>query len=195
MKIGIILAGIYFDFDYLIGVEKGALDIINAGKTLDLAIGDFDSISSSDKKIIFDNAKKVIEFSSIKDDTDTTLAVKEAKKLSNDITICGGIKGNRIEHFISNLFLVNNYDVKIIDDNSKIYKIEVGTYDFVEKCCYVSFFALEESIITLNNFFYPLDNYHMKMYDSLGISNKPLKNAKAIVKKGKILVIESNLGA
>lgn len=189
MKIGIFLED-YNDlsYDLIIGVEKGALEI-SKRRELDIAIGDFDSI---DKSLI--RAKKIIEFSPIKDYTDTYLAVKEALKYSNDITIIGGIKGDRIEHFLANLNILYEFPfIKMIDSNSIIF-VANDKIEFEYDNSYYSFFALEESIITLKGFKYPLDNYKFKLYDSLLISNELVSNGKVEV-KGKVIVIKSKKNA
>lgn len=185
MKIGIVIENYNLDeYDFLIGVEKGA-----TYKEVDIAIGDFDSI---DEKLI--KSKKIIKFSPIKDDTDTALAVKEALKYSNDITIIGGIQGNRIEHLFANINLLVKYPfIKMVDKYSSIYvldKNELIKYDD----SYYSFYALQDSVLSLKGFKYPLNNYKLKMYDSLCVSNELLEDG-IIEISGKILVIKSKKNA
>ena len=106
---------------YLIGVEMGAIKLINLGYEPDLAIGDFDSCSSNDIDIIKKNSKNIIILNPIKDKTDTEEAILKALDI-NDILILGGIKGKRIEHFYANLMLIEKYpNIIMKDDYSKIY--------------------------------------------------------------------------
>ncbi|MDE7162342.1 MAG: hypothetical protein K2N65_06275, partial [Anaeroplasmataceae bacterium] len=57
---------------------------------------------------------------------------------------------------------------------------------------FISFFALEDTIITLEGFSYPLTNYYLKNTDPLTISNE-IKHDRGIVtiKGGRVLVIQS----
>ena len=56
---------------------------------------------------------------------------------------------------------------------------------------YISFFALEDSIISLSGFKYNIDNYSLKLYNPLAISNEIISSDARIKVKGKILCIES----
>lgn len=185
MKIGIVIEDYNLDdYDFLIGVEKGA-----CFKEVDIAIGDFDSI---DKNKV--NARNTITYPAEKDYTDTYLAVLEALKYSNDITIIGGIQGNRIEHLIANINILIKYPfIKMIDKNSTIYVLEKK--EELKFCdSYFSFYAIEDSIISLKGFKYNLNSYELKRFDSLCISNELLSDG-LIDLKGKILVIKTKKNA
>ena len=125
MKIGLIMQDFKFninlnDFDFLIGVDRGALIAYQNNIYVNLAIGDFDSVTK-DELILIQEKSKVIKLNPIKDLTDTAEALKYAFKLSNDVTMLGGIEGKRIEHFIANLCLFKEYPLlKIENENSRI---------------------------------------------------------------------------
>ena len=129
MKIGLIMQDFKFninlnDFDFLIGVDRGALIAYQNNIYVNLAIGDFDSVTK-DELILIQEKSKVIKLNPIKDLTDTAEALKYAFKLSNDVTMLGGIEGKRIEHFIANLCLFKEYPLlKIENENSLIFCIK-----------------------------------------------------------------------
>ena len=78
MKIGLIMQDFKFninlnDFDFLIGVDRGALIAYQNNIYVNLAIGDFDSVTK-DELILIQEKSKVIKLNPIKDLTDTAEA-------------------------------------------------------------------------------------------------------------------------
>lgn len=63
------------DVDVWVGVDRGSLYLIEQGITPDLAVGDFDSVSQQEFKLIQKQAKEVLCAQPEKDDTDLELAV------------------------------------------------------------------------------------------------------------------------
>lgn len=93
-------------YDYFVGIDRGSLYLIERDWPLDLAVGDFDSLSKAEYAQVLKEAKKLHTAQSEKDDTDTQLALAltfntfpEAK-----VTIIGAT-GGRIDHFLANLWL------------------------------------------------------------------------------------------
>lgn len=128
-----------------------------------------------------------------KDVTDTYQALLEAKKLDvSELILVGGIGGDRIEHFMVHLMHFNEFrNLKIMDDHSEIYLLG-ETVKEVSFDGYVSIFAYPEAMVTLEGFKYPLNEYLLKAYDPLGISNEIVKEKAQIhVLKGRVLVVLS----
>ncbi len=200
MKIALVL----FDIDlslinlsdyYLIGVDKGALNLVKNNYKVDLAIGDFDSVSKKEFNLIKGNSKELIVLNPIKDKTDTEEALDYALKKSSDITIFGGIIGKRIEHFLSNLTLFYKFnDLKIVDNNSLILykdKISLNKEDYKEYK-YVSFFTLTNTTLTLKGFKYNLDNFALSLENcSLTTSNEILSDIASVISSNKVLIVFS----
>ncbi|MCR4898976.1 MAG: thiamine diphosphokinase [Acholeplasmatales bacterium] len=178
---------------YLIGVDKGAYILAKNNIVMDLSVGDFDSIDNESKELVYKYSKRVKELNPIKDDTDTNSAIREAIKISSDITILGGIQGKRVEHLIANIFLLKEFpNVKMIDDNTEIFIINKDCKIKKDEYKFISIFPLEESILSLNGFKYNLDNYKMKSYDYLGVSNEVSDDfGKITLFKGQLLIIKS----
>ncbi len=177
---------------FIVGCDKGAYILLKNGIMPDIAIGDFDSCNEDEKKYIFDNIKNIIKLNSIKDKSDTNECIDYLKDY-DDIIIYGGIKGNRIEHFISNIIDINNHynNVKMMDDNSLI---EIKDNSFIpnNNYQYVSFYSLDNNtIISLSGFKYDLNNYNLKIFDNLCLSNEIINKDSYVDLKGKILVIYS----
>ncbi|MDL2292442.1 thiamine diphosphokinase [Acholeplasma sp. OttesenSCG-928-E16] len=174
--------------DYVIAVDSALLFCHNNNIKVDLAIGDFDSLK--DHSLL--NEYSFLMLNKIKDQTDTLEAIKKAYQVSNDVSLIGGLGGNRIEHSIANLNLLKQFrNLTIYSLFSKCYLVEDKTTKIRFKG-YVSIFPYPEANITLEGFKYPLDHHQLDVFDSLGISNEIIDEKGVItVHKGSILVIES----
>lgn len=181
--------------DYIIGVDSAAISAIRQNIKLDLAIGDFDSVNQEELELIKKESKTIKRLNPVKDETDTLSALRNALPPQNSkIIMIGGIKGNRIEHFFANVTLIRNYPNLIIMDNlSMIYSLQPGRYELKkDDYRFVSLFALDTiNDLTLENFKYPLKNYHLCTSDIVGISNEVNGNAIIHFTSGLLLVIKS----
>jgi thiamine pyrophosphokinase len=203
MIIKLVCAGPIDDFTHLyypseneilIGVDKGALTIINKGLELFAAIGDFDSVTSEELQKITNICDNIIPFSDVKDKTDLELAVEYAAKFNPKIIIVYNATSGRLDHFYVGIKLLEHHsNLRIVDENNYIYPLLPGKYKIhKERYFYASFFAIEESIITLEGFKYPLSQYTLKPDNQIGVSNEVISDQASItIEKGKILVIKS----
>lgn len=177
------------DSEYIIGVDKGAIMLLEKGINIDMAIGDFDSINEKENSLLKETVKNIKKFSIDKDYTDTYLAVKEALKLNYDeIIIYGGI-GQRVDHMLGNIALLKLGDITMLNNNTKMYILDPGEYEISGKYDYISFFAVEDVInLMLEGFKYTLKNYDLLIDDPLCISNKG--NGQVSFEAGTLLVVE-----
>lgn len=179
------------DDDYIIAVDQAVLSLYKQRINIDLAVGDFDSITNHG---ILRNLN-VLKLEAIKDITDTNQALVEAMKLEPESYIMvGGIGGDRIEHFMAHLLHFEHFPkLKIINENSEIFMLENQDYK-TNYQGYVSIFAYNQAIISLEGFKYPLKDYELKQFDPLGISNEVLNDEAIIeVKQGRVLVVLSKM--
>jgi thiamine pyrophosphokinase len=181
----------------LFGVDRGAYQAVKSGLSLDLAYGDFDSVSKEELTLIRQKSKKVIQLNPIKDITDTYGAYLEAKE-ADRIVILGGIEGQRIEHFLAILsILKQDPRVLIADDSSRIANLPPRKEPYLfssESGKFFSFFGNDEAVVTLEGFAYPLAHHLLKENDSLGISNQLASGedkGRVFVEKGSLLSIVS----
>ena len=182
------------DVDY-IGADKGALVLADQGIPMVLAVGDFDSVSDDEFSSIEKASDEVIRLNPIKDDADSEHAVAEAKRRGYEKVILLGATGRRTDHTIVNLRLALKYTgfVWIEDDYNRIHAVDAGTYVLREDGYpYKSFFTEEGALVSLEGFQYPLCDRELTSMDLYTVSNE-LVNAEGrlIVKRGKILIIES----
>ncbi|WP_086348567.1 thiamine diphosphokinase [Candidatus Enterococcus clewellii] len=96
----------FSDYAFFVGVDRGGLLLLKEGQSLDLAVGDFDSLSQEERLLVEKKAKRSQTSQAEKDDTDTQLALEETLKLfpKASITIVGAT-GGRLDHFLANLWL------------------------------------------------------------------------------------------
>ncbi|KXU14160.1 Thiamin pyrophosphokinase [Streptococcus oralis] len=97
------------DFDTFVGVDRGSLWILDQNLPLDMAVGDFDSVTKAEFAVIRDAAKIIVQAQPEKDDTDLELALLEifGAHPQVQVTIFGAL-GGRIDHTLANVFLPSN---------------------------------------------------------------------------------------
>ncbi|MDY6062932.1 MAG: thiamine diphosphokinase [Erysipelotrichaceae bacterium] len=184
------------DADY-IGVDGGALFLASQKIKMVAAIGDFDSINKNDLAIIKKYTDKIIEYPSVKDYSDSELAIKYATTLNyQHLIVIGGI-GKRLDHSLNNLILLDKYsdfDITIRDYNNKAYILKPGIHMLAKSHYqYFSFFTLTDSELSLIGFKYPLNNQKLDKYENIGLSNEIIDDfATIIIQTGKILCVQSN---
>ncbi len=177
---------------YIVGIDKGALYCLKNNIKMDLAVGDFDSVTSDEFELII-KSTKIEKLNPMKDDTDTEHALNMLKDY-DEILILGGIKGNRIEHFVSMLIYLKKFpNVILKDDNSIIY---TASKDLIIKkdknYKFISIFSLDDfTYISLKGFKYDLDNYNLRSDDPLGVSNEVIDDEAKISINGRILIIRT----
>lgn len=158
-----------------------------------LIVGDFDS---HDKP---ETTTEIIVLPREKDDTDTFFAVKEAIKRGYDDFLLIGVVGNRLDHTLVNVSILNylyekGINGKIIDDYSEMEIISDEVAEVTDDCSYFSLlnlFGISEGV-TIKNAKFPLDNGTITPEYQYATSNEVLKGhtAEISVKKGKLLLIK-----
>ncbi len=179
-------------YDLIIACDKGHLYAKKLNVKPDVVIGDFDSSKQPRDKSF------VIAVDKIKDDTDTSLAVKYALRngYKNIDIICA--LGYRIDHTVANISLLryiyeNGGNGVIISDDAKIFVIGEGNTKIKkEKNSFLSIFSLTDKsyIKYIKGTKYDTKGIVLKNIFPLGVSNEFVKDTASIsVKKGVLLVI------
>lgn len=175
--------------EYIIGVDGGLNVLLSLGIKVDLAIGDFDSFNKRDVK-----AELVKTYNAKKDLSDLALALDFAVKQNHQKIIVYNVTGGRLDHYYSalnELVRYRDYNIEILNDQNKIY-LRSGTFEInKDDYKYVSFFAIDEAIITLENFKYPLTNYQLTKMDNLCLSNEIIHEVGKVSSSRPIIVIQS----
>lgn len=188
--------------DYIIVADSGMEFMRRAGCVPDMIIGDFDSVGS-DTLSFFREQPGICwkELNPVKDDTDTEFAIRQAIDLgAKEITVLGAT-GSRLDHVLGNVALLGiglqeNVDIQLVDANNRIRMIDKPLTltkaeqfgDFVSLLPYSG----KVKNVTLKGFKYPLEDYTMGDFSSLGISNEIIDDAAEILfKEGILLVMET----
>jgi len=186
----------------VVGVDRGALKLIEKGIEFDTAVGDFDSVSEVERQLIAKHVKVMSELPVNKDVTDCEAAVAHVvEKGYRDIYLYG-VTGGRLDHMYAATILMLKYvkqgvSIWVRDEQNKMFVLAPGyrhTIKVKDKN-YLSFFALERSVraLSLEGVKYPLDGYDLDVDDSLCVSNEAIwKRVLVSFGMGYLLVIQSS---
>ena len=165
--------------DIYLGVDGGCLKLLEQGLSLDIAVGDFDSVSEVDLRKIQVQAKQVVQSVPEKNDTDLELALKTVFEDYPDaaVTVYGAF-GGRLDHFLSNIFLPTDPDlapymeqIQLVDEQNRLVFRPAGSHEIQldPTMTYVGFMPVGEGRLEITGAKYPLhaENYFLKaMYGS-----------------------------
>ena len=163
---------------YVVGADKGALRLLEAGFDVDLAIGDFDSVTASEYQRIVEEAKGVVTLPADKDVTDAEAAVVHLIGRGYTCIRLYGALGGRFDHQFGVVVLMLKYAKKgvritVVDPKNELLVLSPGNHQIKVAQTYFSLFALESvQSLTVTGAKYPLNDYDLKVNDSRCISNE-----------------------
>ena len=157
------------DDTLFIGVDRGTVHLMDLGIIPSIAIGDFDSITTTQLELIKEVVKEVCVFNSEKDETDTELAITRALDLEPDEIILTGVTGGRLDHFQSVLHLLYRlqcentgvlFSIRNASNELAFFRSGVHRIYKVDELPYISFFAFGGTVsgLTLTGFKYETVN-------------------------------------
>lgn len=180
--------------EYIICADGGLRHAAACGIRPDLVIGDFDSGKCPD-------GIEVIALKPEKDDSDLMCCTKEAIRRGADDIVYACASGGRIDHFLSNLSLLEYLYTcgvhGILCDSRNRVTFHPGgeiTYQADRMYRYVGIIPLDAELtgVTLHGLKYPLTNADISRTQIITISNEPVSPVYTIcVQKGRSLVVES----
>jgi len=185
--------------DFILCADGGIRHLMAVGAIPHLLIGDLDSVSKAGMNYINKNNIKLLKYPVMKDETDTELALDYLIREGFDEITLVGVTGSRMDHTLSNIFLLKGLNDKgikgkIVDENNIIYYSD--DYIRVERKegFYTSVVPISNkgAKVTLQGFLYPLENHLIKFGSTLGVSNQ-IVNEYGVVKiiEGECLIITS----
>lgn len=160
--------------DFVIAADGGWDHLRKAGLSADLLVGDFDSLTHIPSDI------PLVRHPVRKDDTDLSLAVREALKIGCQVLWLYGVTGGRLDHTLANLQLIcslskEKYPVFLCDDNCTITAITNRVIKFKpEATGIISIFSHSDRSlgVTLQGLSYPLEQATLTSDFPLGVSNE-----------------------
>jgi thiamine pyrophosphokinase len=208
MKIGICASGPMSlmhmpPVDYLIGVDRGAMTLLENGYVPDEIVGDFDSVSEAEYQHIISVVTKYERVSPLKDETDTDLALLKAIALSPSEVYVTCVTGGRLDHQEAVLRAVQQFQMQypgirfaITDTHNEMRFLLPGTHKLQRDAFkYVSFFSVTGTIqdVTLIGVKYETSNLPMSQLSTMFTSNEIVSdNASISFSNGICLMIKSN---
>jgi thiamine pyrophosphokinase len=184
--------------DYFIGVDKGAITLLEKGYPVDLAIGDFDSCTPTEKEIIKTKCKQIKEYPVHKDETDLELALMKLAD-GQEVYIYNAV-GKRLDHEMVNFFFLKKYarlKIHLISTEEEITYIEKTpkTPDCLELALSntkrFSLLAFFDAICETKDAIYPMEKKHLTFEDTFTTSNQATPKTRIILSEGAILLFES----
>jgi thiamine pyrophosphokinase len=127
--------------DFLIGVDRGSLRILEAGFEPRLALGDFDSLTKKELGQVEAACPELRYANPVKDDTDSEMMLKAAlvDYGIDELTIIGA-GGGRLDHSLVNLFALCEprflklaERVVFVDRQNEMHFMRPGPHVFKEK--------------------------------------------------------------
>ncbi len=186
--------------DTVIAVDGGAENCLKMNLIPDIVIGDMDSIKKDTTRQLNLKSKKIkyISSSSIKDESDTQLAVEHAVNLNAGKIIIIGAMGDRIDHSFANLLLLSsnflkNIDIKILTEKNEIFVLRSSGSIFGGIGKTVSIFSLSPYtfFIKTKGLQYSLKNEKLLFSPARGLSNVFTEEKAYIeIKEGMLLIVK-----
>lgn len=189
-------------YEVIIAVDSGMDFCYKSDIMPDVIVGDFDSVGSEALEFFLGQEQMdVHRLNPEKDDTDTEYALRFAiGRGATKITVLGGT-GSRLDHVIGNVVLLGaglekNVSIELLDTHNKIKMINsslsIRKDERFGKYLSVIPIGGKANGVTITGVKYPLDNYDMHGFNTLGISNEIVDDEATItVKNGIVLVVES----
>ena len=214
MKSFVVISGGKIDDDFVLSVlrqqESAVMIAADSGMEFlyrneimpNVIVGDFDSVQS--EALAYFKRQPGIHFQELvpeKDDTDTESAIRLAISMgAEEITLLGGT-GSRLDHVLGNIELLGigmnaGVPITMLDAHNRIRMTRQGMKIRRDEQFgkYVSLIPYTEQVehVYLRGFKYPLTDYCLRGFCSIGVSNEIMEEEAEIAFDGGILlVIES----
>ncbi|MBU3160547.1 thiamine diphosphokinase [Clostridium frigoris] len=184
---------------FLIGADSGANCLYHYNIKPDLLVGDFDSIDKEVLNYYKKNNCFLDIYPTEKDFTDTEIAVRKAIGMNPSEVVLLGCTGSRVDHLLGNIGMLkicleNGVNACIKDNNNIITLVNASTLlnGIVGKVFSVQSYGDEIIGLTIEGAKYPLDNYNLKIGESISISNEfACPQVKLKFKSGTLMIILS----
>jgi len=191
MKVGVLANGEWHpewgcrelaQLDLLVCADGGTNLALACGRIPDAVIGDLDSVTPENLAFCQRQGVNIVRYPCEKDETDLELALRYAfetldKASEVSSVILYGATGKRIDHFLGNLALLQQWILKgkkivIADPWHKLWMItgaETIRGRIGQKTSLIP--VTPEAVVTLEGFYYPLRRGVLKWESPRGISN------------------------
>ncbi len=188
--------------DFVIAADSGMEVLRKCAVKPDIIIGDFDSVREETFAYYKEQPGIVWHtLNPMKDDTDTEFAIRLAIREGAEQICLLGATGSRLDHVLGNIELLGigfeqKVAMELLDEHNRVRMID-GPIQIAKKEQYGKYVSLipyspQVEHLTLEGFVYPLSDFCLKGFCSLGVSNEITEEiAKITFEDGILIVIES----
>ena len=106
--------------DLVVCADSGVDNALALGYSVDVAVGDFDSVSATGLATAERSGALVERHSIDKDETDLELALTKALTYIPDLIVVIGLDGGRVDHYLANLLLLGSKRLQSVDVDAYI---------------------------------------------------------------------------
>jgi thiamine pyrophosphokinase len=189
------------DLGLVVAADGGARGAEDLGFTIDLVVGDCDSLGEADLERLAAAHVDVRRAPVDKDESDTELAILAAlERAADELTIVGALRGPRIDHALANVALLAlpalvGRPCALLDPAARIRLLTgPGTLELSGRAGdIVSLLPFGDGIagVTTDGLAYPLRDEPLPAGPARGLSNVRLgETARVSVRAGRLLVVE-----
>lgn len=186
--------------DFVIAADGGARHAADVGRTIDLWVGDGDSLGAEGVEALR-AAGVPVELAAVdKDESDTELAIVAAARAgATRVTIVGALGGGRIDHSLANVWLLAHPALRdrsawLVDDRARIRVVAAGRHDLggrIGDLVTLFPFGGDAAGLTTHGLRYPLSDEPLLSGSTRGLSNvREAPDAALEVRAGKVLIVE-----
>lgn len=185
--------------DLVIGADSGIDHALAAGYSVDIAVGDFDSVSASGLQRAKDQAAVISQHQPNKNETDFELALQHALDAGASCITVVGIDGGRLDHQLGNILAIaspklRNVLVKAVTESGTITVVHDSVSLKATVGSLLSLIPIGGDVagIETEGLLYPLHGETLTATSSRGISNTfsaPVATVK--IASGVLLAIEA----
>jgi thiamine pyrophosphokinase len=187
--------------DKWIGVDRGALYLIDRRIFPNAIVGDFDSVTAEEFARISEAVTHIEQFQSEKDETDTDLALLQAIQYEPTEIYLTGVTGGRLDHYeaaLRSLYTLQarypHIIFKMINQQNEIQFLLPGKHTLNKTdYTYISFFAYGQTLrnVTLRGVKYETTNETIEQGTTRFTSNEVLSDGSISFEGGICLMISS----
>ena len=184
----------------VVAADGGARAALRWGRVPDVLVGDLDSIDEQSRRRLEGGGCEVLTFPREKDQTDTEIALLEARRRgATSIDLLGALGGERLDHALANVFLLalpalRDVPVALLDARHEVRLLRAGGRMTLSGAPgdLVTLLPMSATVggITASGLHYALRDGVLRMGSSRGVSNELTgKRATVSVERGALLVV------
>jgi thiamine pyrophosphokinase len=182
----------------VIAVDGGASFLQSQHISPMMVIGDLDSLSQTQQHLLKTKAIPIQVHPPVKDRADTLIALDWAISQNYEHIQIVGFSGGRLDHYQAIIQGVASYDhphITLMSSTQRIHLLQPGEHilERPEGMHYVSMFSLTDSLCTIQQAKYPIDQRMIRVNDTYGLSNEWIDNKpiRLTIHRGRLLVFFS----